>query len=115
MNFTDGTTFTSANVVASLNRVKNPKTADAASSFISTVTKIVPDGTYAVKLLLSHPNASVLNGLTSLNLAMLSTKSIAAGTLSKTPVGTGPLPVRQLGAGQFVHGQRRTRAGGAAR
>jgi len=54
------------------------------------VKKIVPDGTYAVKLQLSHPDASVLNGLTSLNLAMLSTKSIAAGTLSKTPVGTGP-------------------------
>ena len=90
VNFTDGTTFTSANVVASLNRVKDPKTADAASSFISSVTKIVPDGTYAVKLLLSHPDASVLNGLTSLNLAMLSTKSITAGTLSKTPIGTGP-------------------------
>ena len=27
----------------------------------------------------------------------------------------GALPVRQLGAGQFVHGQARTRAGGAAR
>ena len=90
VSFTDGTTFTSANVVASLNRVKDPKTADAASSFIASVTKIVPDGTYAVKLLLSHPDASVLNGLTSLNLAMLSTKSIAAGTLAKTPVGTGP-------------------------
>jgi peptide/nickel transport system substrate-binding protein len=90
VSFTDGTAFTSANVVASLNRVKDPKTADAASSFIASVTKIVPDGTYAVKLLLSHPDTSVLNGLTSLNLAMLSTKSITAGTLSKTPVGTGP-------------------------
>jgi peptide/nickel transport system substrate-binding protein len=90
VKFTDGTTFTSANVVASLNRVKDPKTADAASSFISSVTKIVPDGTYAVKLEMSHADTSVLNGLTSLNLAMLSTKAIAAGTLSKTPVGTGP-------------------------
>jgi peptide/nickel transport system substrate-binding protein len=90
VHFTDGTLFTSANVVASLNRVKDPKTADAASSFIASVTKIVADGQYAVKLQLSHPDASVLNGLTSLNLAMLSTKSISAGTLSKTPVGTGP-------------------------
>src|SRR5262245_43009736 len=90
VHFTDGTTFTSANVVASLNRVKDPKTADAASSFIASVKKIVPAGTYAVKLLLSHPDASVLNGLTGLNLPMLSTKSIAAGTLPKTPVGTGP-------------------------
>ena len=50
VTFQDGTTFTSANVVASLNRVKDPKTADASASFIATVTKIVPDGTYAVKL-----------------------------------------------------------------
>ena len=74
-------------------------------SFIASVTKIVPDGTYAVKLLLSHPDASVLNGLTSLNLAMLSTKSIAAGTLAKTPVGTGPYQFVELGAEQLVHGQ----------
>ena len=44
VTFTDGTPFNSANVVASLNRVKDPKTADASASFISTVTKVVPDG-----------------------------------------------------------------------
>ena len=90
VKFTDGTTFTSANVVASLKRVQNPKTADASASFISTVKKIVPVGRYAVKLQLSRPDTSILDGLTSVNLAMLSTKSIKAGTLSKTPVGTGP-------------------------
>jgi peptide/nickel transport system substrate-binding protein len=90
VTFTDGTTFTSANVVASLNRVKDPKTADASASFISTVKKVVPSGQYAVKLELTRPDTSVLDGLTSVNLAMLSTKAISAGTLSKTPVGTGP-------------------------
>ena len=44
VRFQDGTTFTSANVVASLERAKNPKTADASASFIATVTKIVPVG-----------------------------------------------------------------------
>jgi peptide/nickel transport system substrate-binding protein len=90
VKFTDGTTFTSANVVASLKRVQDPKTADASASFISTVKKVVPAGQYAVKLELSRPDTSVLGGLTSLNLAMLSTKAIKAGTLSKTPDGTGP-------------------------
>jgi peptide/nickel transport system substrate-binding protein len=88
--FQDGSKFTSANVVASLERAKNPKTADASASFIATVTKIVPSGPYAVKLQLSRPDTAVLNALTTLNLAMLSTKAIAAGTLAKKPVGTGP-------------------------
>ena len=90
VTFQDGSKFTSANVVASLNRAKNPKTADASASFIATVTKIVPAGPYVVKLQLSRPDTAVLNALTTLNLAMLSTKAIAAGTLAKKPVGTGP-------------------------
>jgi peptide/nickel transport system substrate-binding protein len=44
VKFQDGTTFTSANVKASLERAKNPKTADASASFISTVSKVVPAG-----------------------------------------------------------------------
>jgi peptide/nickel transport system substrate-binding protein len=90
VKFQDGSTFTSANVVASLNRAKNPKTADASASFIATVTKIVPVGPNAVKLVLSRADTSVLSALTTLNLAMLSTKAIAAGTLAKKPDGTGP-------------------------
>jgi peptide/nickel transport system substrate-binding protein len=90
VKFTDGTTFTSANVVASLARAKNPKTADASASFIATVKKVVPVGPNAVKLQLSRPDTAVLSALTTLNLAMLSTKAIAAGTLAKKPVGTGP-------------------------
>lgn len=90
VTFQDGTSFTSANVVASLARVKNPKTGDASASFIATVKKVVPVGAYAVKLMLSRPDTSILDGLTSVNLAMLSTKAIAAGTLSKQPDGTGP-------------------------
>ena len=90
VTFDDGTSFTSANVVASLARVQNPKTADASASFLATVKKVVPVGTYAVKLELSRPDTSVLDGLTSVNLAMLSTKAIKAGTVAKTPDGTGP-------------------------
>jgi peptide/nickel transport system substrate-binding protein len=88
--FQDGSKFTSANVVASLGRAKNPKTADASASFIATVKKVVPAGPYVVKLQLSRADTAVLNALTTLNLAMLSTKAIAAGTLAKKPVGTGP-------------------------
>ncbi|MCU1489011.1 MAG: hypothetical protein JWM85_416 [Acidimicrobiaceae bacterium] len=90
VKFDDGTTFNSADVVASLKRVQAPKTGDASASFLSTVTAVVPEGPNAVKLVLSRPDSSILSGLTSQNLSMLSTKAIAAGTLAKKPDGTGP-------------------------
>ena len=90
VTFDDGTTFTSANVVASLDRALAPKTGDASASFLANVKKIVATGPYTVQFQLSTPDTSILDGLTSVNLSMLSTKAIAAGTLAKTPDGTGP-------------------------
>ncbi|MCU1494123.1 MAG: putative D,D-dipeptide-binding periplasmic protein DdpA [Acidimicrobiaceae bacterium] len=90
VKFDDGSTFTSADVVASLKRVQAPKTGDASASFISSLSKVVPEGPYAVKLVLSHPDVSILEGLTSLNLAMLPAKAIANGSIAKKPDGTGP-------------------------
>jgi peptide/nickel transport system substrate-binding protein len=90
VSFDDGTPFTSADVVASIDRAVAPKTADASSSFLATMKKIVAVGPYSVKFELSRPDTSVLDGLTSANFSMLSTKAIDAGTLAKTPDGTGP-------------------------
>jgi peptide/nickel transport system substrate-binding protein len=90
VKFDDGSAFTSADVVASLERAQNPKVADASASFIGTVKKVVPVGKYAVKLELSRADSSVIDGLTSINLAILPKAAIAAGTLAKTPDGTGP-------------------------
>ena len=90
VTFDDGTSFTSANVVASLNRVLAPKTGDASASYIAAVKTIVAKGPYAVTLVLSHADSSILSGLTSVNLSMLSTKAIAAGTVATVPDGTGP-------------------------
>lgn len=90
VTFDDGTTFTSANVVASLDRALAPKTGDASASFLANVKKIVATGTYSVKFELSQPDTSILDGLTSVNLSILSTKAISAGTVAKVPDGTGP-------------------------
>ncbi len=48
--------------------------------------------------MLSRPDTSVLDGLTSINLAMLSTKSIAAGTLVQAARRHRPVRVRRAGA-----------------
>lgn len=90
VKFDDGTTFNSADVVASLDRAIAPKTADASASYLANVKKIVAVGAYTVRFELSTPDASILDGLASVNLSMLSTKAISAGTLAKTPDGTGP-------------------------
>ena len=71
VKFDDGSTFTSADVVASLERVIAPKTGDAASSYLSSVKSIVAKGPYTVELILSRPDTSILSGLTSLNRPML--------------------------------------------
>ncbi|MGH9105255.1 MAG: ABC transporter substrate-binding protein [Acidimicrobiales bacterium] len=99
VTFDDGSSFTSANVVASLDRALAPKTGDASASFLANVKKIVPTGTYSVKFELSRPDTSILDGLTSVNLSMLSTKAIAAGTLAKTPDGTGPFELSSWSPG----------------
>ncbi len=90
VTFDDGSPFTSADVVASIERAVAPKTADASSSFLATMKKIVAVGPYTVKLELSRPDTSILDGLTSANFSILPTKAITAGTLAKTPDGTGP-------------------------
>ena len=77
-------------MVASLDRAIAPKTGDASASFLANVKKIVATGPYTVQFQLSTPDTSILDGLTSVNLSMLSTKAIAAGTVAKAPDGTGP-------------------------
>lgn len=90
VKFDDGSTLTSADVKASLERVINPKTGAAAASNIGTVTSITTPTPQTVTLQLSHPDFSILYGLTTTNLSILPTKAISAGTVASKPDGTGP-------------------------
>jgi peptide/nickel transport system substrate-binding protein len=90
VTFDDGSVFTSADVVASLDRALAPKTSDASASYLSAVKSIVALGRFVVELVLSRPDSSILSGLTSVNLSMLSLKAITAGTVATKPDGTGP-------------------------
>jgi peptide/nickel transport system substrate-binding protein len=102
VKFDDGSTFTSADAVASLKRVINPKTGDAASSYLQSVKKIQAVGKYELRLTLKRPDTSLLAGLTSLNLSMLSTKSIKANNLATKPDGTGPFMFSRWSPGNFI-------------
>jgi peptide/nickel transport system substrate-binding protein len=90
VKFDDGSTMTSADVVASLERAINPKTADASASFLAAVTKITAPSAATVTLTLRHPDSSILSGLTSVNLSIMPAAAIKAGTIAKKPDGTGP-------------------------
>ena len=90
VKFDDGSTLTSADVKASLERVLNPKTGAAAASNIATVASISTPTPQTVTLQLTHPDFSILYGLTTTNLSILPAKAIAAGTIASQPDGTGP-------------------------
>jgi peptide/nickel transport system substrate-binding protein len=90
VKFDDGSTMTSADVVASLARAQAPKTADPSASFISSVTKIAASGPNTVVLTMSHADVSVLGGLATVNMAIMPAAAIKAGTIATQPDGTGP-------------------------
>lgn len=90
VKFDDGHTFSSADVVATVQRLQDPKTGAAAASYLASVKSVVPDGPNAVQFVLSRPDMSIISGLTSTNLAMLSASAISSGTVATQPDGTGP-------------------------
>jgi peptide/nickel transport system substrate-binding protein len=90
VKFDDGSTMTSADVVASLNRAEATATADPSASFIGSVTNIAASGANTVVLTMSHADVSVLEGLATVNMAIMPASAITAGTIATAPDGTGP-------------------------
>jgi peptide/nickel transport system substrate-binding protein len=90
VKFDDGSTMTSADVVASLQRAEATATADPSASFIGSVTNIAASGPNTVVLTMGHPDVSVLEGLATVNMAIMPATAITAGTIPTKPDGTGP-------------------------
>jgi peptide/nickel transport system substrate-binding protein len=90
VKFDSGATMTSADVVASLNRAEATATADPSASFIGSVTNIAASGPNTVVLTMSHADVSVLEGLATVNMAIMPATAITAGTIATAPDGTGP-------------------------
>jgi peptide/nickel transport system substrate-binding protein len=96
VKFHNGREMTADDVQYSLNRVLDPKTASPGRSYISLVKAIDVVDKYTVKLTLSAPLASLLDGLTSNNCSIVAKEVVEAnGNLQKVDGGTGPFMLKE--------------------
>lgn len=96
VKFHNGREMTADDVKYSLNRVLDPKTASPGRSYISLITSIDVVDRYTVKLHLSAPLASLLDGLTSDNCSIVAKEIVEAnGNLQRVDAGTGPFMLKE--------------------
>lgn len=89
VTFQDGTPVTSADVKASYEAIMNPDTASVAASTLASVASIDAPDASTVVLHLKNPDAGILAGLSTVNLAILPAGADEAA-LTAQPNGTGP-------------------------
>ncbi|WP_219413480.1 ABC transporter substrate-binding protein [Pseudonocardia nigra] len=88
VTFADGSTFDSADVKSSLDRIREEATGAVAAASLASVTAVEAPDPSTVVLTLSGPDAGILAALASVNLAMLSSEDTEE-TLAETSNGTG--------------------------
>jgi peptide/nickel transport system substrate-binding protein len=98
----DGSPFTSADVKASIARILDQATGAVARSNLLAIASVDTPDNNTVVLHLATPSAALLYSLASVNSSIESAKDIAAGTVGKTPDGTGPFAWKQWDQGQQV-------------
>lgn len=96
VKFHNGKEMTADDVQFSLNRILDAKTASPGRSYLVTVKSIEVLSTYKVKVTLTAPLASFLEGLASNNCAIVSKAAVEQyGNLQKVEVGTGPFMLKE--------------------
>ncbi|WP_084713003.1 ABC transporter substrate-binding protein [Streptacidiphilus rugosus] len=98
----DGSPFTSADVQASIQRILDPSTGAVSRSNLLAITAVDTPSPSKVVLHLSKPSGALLYSLASINSSIESKSNIAAGTVGKSPDGTGPFVWKQWDQGRQV-------------
>lgn len=101
VTFADGSAFDSADVKASLDRIREEATGAVAAASLASVTAVEAPDPATVVLRLSGPDAGILAALASVNLAMLPSDATEQA-LSETPNGTGPFTFAQRTPNQSI-------------
>jgi peptide/nickel transport system substrate-binding protein len=102
VTFHDGDPFTSADVVASLERILDESTGAVGRSFLLSIEEISAPDDLTVVLGLSVADATLPGALTRVPTAMMSDAAIEAGTVGSEPNGTGPFSFTEWIQGQSV-------------
>lgn len=100
VKFHHGQAFTSADAKATLDRIRDPKTASVDASYLANVTAVDAPDAHTLKLTLKQPDASLLTALSYTGTSILSAADIKAGTVDKKPDGTGPYTWKTWKQGQ---------------
>jgi peptide/nickel transport system substrate-binding protein len=95
--FHDGKALGAADIVASVARVRDPKTGSPFASRFATVDRVEPEGDSGVRFVLASPSASFLA-----QLATLAIVPAGASDLAKQPDGTGPFRFREWQPNTFI-------------
>jgi peptide/nickel transport system substrate-binding protein len=101
VGFADGSAFDSADVKASLDRIREEATGAVAAASLASVTAVDAPDPATVVLTLSGPDAGILAALASVNLAMLPSDATEQA-LQATPNGTGPFTLTQRTPNQSI-------------
>jgi peptide/nickel transport system substrate-binding protein len=102
VTFHDGDPMTSADVVASLERVLDEATGAVQRTNLLSIAELSAPDDLTVVMALSVPDATLPAALTDVNVAIMSDASIAAGTAATEPNGTGPFSFVNWTQGQSV-------------
>lgn len=93
VRFHDGQEMTSEDVVFTLERILDPKTASPGRSYLDVVDSVTAVDRWTVRLHLRHQLASIFSGLASGNASIVEKAAVlrsASGDLQKAEAGTGP-------------------------
>jgi peptide/nickel transport system substrate-binding protein len=105
VKFSDGSTFTSADVINSFDRISNDKKlASKQASYVSNIASITANGSYAVTFKLKEPDTSFIKALASL-LFITPKKAIQTvgdAKFAAHPVGTGPFKLAEWVKGDHL-------------
>jgi peptide/nickel transport system substrate-binding protein len=90
VTFHDGSDFTSADVIASFERILDEATGSATRTNLLSIESMDAPDDYTVVLNLSIPDVPLLTALATTNAAILSSDVIASGDPTTDAIGTGP-------------------------
>ncbi len=89
--FQNGRAMTPQDVIASIARVRDPKTGSPYASRFAAIASVAATGAHGVRITLKQPSAPLLTQLAAL--AIVPPEAVA--TLQRKPVGTGPFAFRE--------------------